>query len=115
MEPSLIIAAERGDIDAGREALSRNPNCINEEDDYKLNALQVALCESHHAFADFLLEETKISAIHKDALGRDSIDIGIYSGNETLCKKISIRWNEEWYTHHKKEQNKVIPFNAQPK
>lgn len=115
MEPNLINAAERGDINAGRGAIARNPNCINEEtDDYRLNALQVALCESHHAFADFLLDETEISATHKDALGRDSIDLGILSGNKKLCEKISDRWNVEWHKLHTEEKNKVIPFNPAP-
>ncbi len=114
MEPSLINAAEKGDINAAKEALARNPNCIFETDDYNLNALQVSLCEFHHDMAFFLLEETKISALHKDALGRDSIKIGIYSGNEALCEKIAERWNEEWYKEYQSEQNKVVPFNPAP-
>lgn len=115
MEPNFLSCVERGDIQGAKSALYYNPNCILDTDMKNLNALQIAIVEFHSDMAVFLLEETEISAQHKDELDRDALHLAIQYGGEEVAKKVNKRWCEEQYKKHKAEQNKIVPFTPTPK
>lgn len=94
-EPNLLHAAQFCDFEEAKAALANNPSCIHDYNANGMNALQLAVCEFHEEMAIFLLENSEISARHKDAFGRDALHLALHIGSEDLCGAINTRWCKE--------------------
>ena len=110
MEPDLIHAAQYNDFDEARNAL-QNPGSILQTNHLNMNALQVAISEQHEDMAIYLIEESKISARHKDVHKRDALKIAMHLGTDTLISKVNERWNDEFRSalQNKREVSKLPP------
>ena len=115
MEPNLLKAAERGSIQEARAALEINPDAIHETDKYRLNALQIAICQCHQEFACFLLNETKISVLYTDALGRSGMTLTLQYGGEALIEAVENRAREEYDAMYPSSDNKASGVGSAPK
>ncbi len=93
--PDILHAAAVGDINEGLAAIREDKNCIEKVNGYYQNALQIALLNFHEDFAHFLLNETDITVIQKDALDRDALDIALFGASEEMATKINDRWYDE--------------------
>lgn len=93
MSPDLLHAAKVGDYNEALAAIREDARCIEKFNDTHQNALQIALVNFHEDIAFLLLDETNISVRHKDALGRDALDLALFGASEELCERI----NEKWY------------------
>ncbi|MBT2970523.1 MAG: hypothetical protein KME56_12390 [Candidatus Thiodiazotropha sp. (ex Ctena orbiculata)] len=106
MSPDILHAAKVGDYSEALAAIKEDADCINQLNDTHQNALQVALINFHEDIAFLLLDETNISVKHKDALGRDSLDLALFGASEELCERINDRWYEEPDPDNNLDQNK---------
>ena len=109
IEPDIIHAALVSDLDEAEAALAKDPECIYQKNLFSMNALQVAILEMHEDMAFYLLENSEISARHKDFLGRDALRMAIMFGSDELCEAADERWEKERYAQLK--SNNIVPFN----
>jgi len=110
MEPNLLHAAQFCDFDEAKAALKDDPSCIYEFNSNGMNALQLAVCEFHEDMAFFLLENSDISARHKDIYNRHALHLALQIGSEEVVTALNSRWCKE-RREELADPNRVVPFD----
>lgn len=118
MEPCIIRAAEKGDIEEALSALKDRPDCINDVDGFGMNALQISIVSMRADFGLFLVNNTDLSVwicLHKDSLGRNAHDLAFIGGSKALKNAVDERIKKEYEAFWEKEDRAdAKPMNIKP-
>jgi ankyrin repeat protein len=114
MDYDLLWAAENGDIDHAGKAIQQNENCIKDQNDLGMNALQLAVIHLHDDMALYLLQNTDISARNKDVYGRDAFKMALICGSPELIVALDERWSQERHQEFVNRRSKVVGLTPKP-
>ena len=120
MEPCILRAAERGDIEEALSAMKGRPDCINDTDDLGMNALQVAIVSMRTDFGLFLLNNTEVSSficLHEDDQGRNAYMLALMGGAPKLKEALDERIRKEyglWWELEDKKDAELEAANPKP-
>ena len=87
--PNIIRGATNGDLEEIKEALRRDPACINEVDpEIGVTALHIAAFDGNFKLVDFLCAQPGVDAYVYDKLGRTQWFAAHSIGRDDICGRI---------------------------
>lgn len=78
----ILVAANKGDLEQARRAISNDPSCVNKQDRDGMTALHIAIFRWCTPMVVFLANQPNIDFGIKDRWGRSFCDASREAGNE---------------------------------